>query len=254
MLFIHRSTCLYQLPRCNQTWERLNLSVMNKPARVYRYLHNEASSHLRHLTYKLNRRRKLARIGLLNNSEIWKESNHFVQQFMANLPKEVTGFGGALEAIYYVIRVVHPARVVETGVANGVSSRVILEALEKNAFGTLFSIDLPNKDPSALVPRGRETGWLIPKCLKPRWHLLTGKSGEILPGLLAQIQPIEIFYHDSEHSYRNMTFEFSSAWSSLRKGGLLVSDNTDLNTAFQDFCARIGCNNIVLANVGFARK
>ena len=32
-----------------------------------------------------------------------------------------------------------------------------------------------------------------------------------------------------------MTFEFETAWPALRRGGVLVADNIDANTAFFDF-------------------
>lgn len=44
-----------------------------------------------------------------------------------------------------------------------------------------------------------------------------------------------LFFHDSDHSYENMTFEFIHAWDVL-KARILLSDDIDGNSAFQDFC------------------
>jgi len=54
-----------------------------------------------------------------------------------------------------------------------------------------------------------------------------------------------------------MMFEYKLAWGKLNKGGLLISDNIDLNNAFKDFCKEVKASWIdfkLSANVGFALK
>jgi predicted O-methyltransferase YrrM len=46
-------------------------------------------------------------------------------------------------ALYVLCRASKPGVFVETGVAGGMSSSYILRALDKNAYGKLFSIDVP---------------------------------------------------------------------------------------------------------------
>jgi hypothetical protein len=46
-------------------------------------------------------------------------------------------------SIYAVVRILKPRAMVETGVANGKSSALILRALERNGSGRLYSVDLP---------------------------------------------------------------------------------------------------------------
>src|SRR5271156_5195455 len=53
------------------------------------------------------------------------------------------GDPGLVRAIWCLIRHLRPNHVVETGVARGFTSRFILEALERNGSGHLWSIDLP---------------------------------------------------------------------------------------------------------------
>jgi hypothetical protein len=66
---------------------------------------------------------------------------------------------------------------------------------------------------------------------------------------------IDIFIHDSEHSYENMMFEYITAWHYLKEGGILLSDDTNLNKAFSDFSARVGSNLIrLLGPVSGIRK
>src|SRR5215813_10279090 len=58
-----------------------------------------------------------------------------------------------------------PQLMIETGVANGVTSAFILKAMERNACGQLWSIDLPSLGTEDFV------GCLIPKELQSRWEL-----------------------------------------------------------------------------------
>jgi hypothetical protein len=44
-----------------------------------------------------------------------------------------------------------------------------------------------------------------------------------------------IFFHDSDHSYENMSFEFKYAWDRM-KVAVIVSDDVERNTAFKNFC------------------
>jgi len=155
------------------------------------------------------------------------------------------GYIGFPEGLYVLTRVLKPSVVVETGVACGVSSAHILMALEMNEGGELFSIDLPNYElkyfpklglkPVSILPRGRSPGFAIPSSLKHRWHLRLGSSKEWLSKLLDELKVIDVFLHDSEHTYENMMFEYAEAWKHLHKGGLLISDNVFINSALRDF-------------------
>ena len=60
------------------------------------------------------------------------------------------------EAIWCLVAHMRPTTVVETGVAHGLTSRVILEGLKRNGSGQLWSIDLPAVDP-ALTSRDRHS-------------------------------------------------------------------------------------------------
>lgn len=133
--------------------------------------------------------------------------------------------------LYSLCRKIRPDIVVETGVASGVSSSYILCSLEENKNGVLYSIDLSWQE--------GQSGWLIPDYLQHRWHLITGRSSDKLPPLLDNLNTIDIFLHDSEHTYRNMLFEYQAAWIHLRHGGLLLSHNIDASDAFPDFCESV---------------
>jgi predicted O-methyltransferase YrrM len=151
--------------------------------------------------------------------------------------------GGTQEYLYHLIRLVQPDIVVETGVFRGISSAFILGALAQNGRGRLYSIDLPQasyevpgrgKDTSEL-PSGAQTGFVVPESLRSRWTLVSGNSRSELPPLLARLGVIDVFLHDSEHTYDFMTWEYETAWPLLRSGGVLASDDINWNRAFDDF-------------------
>jgi len=134
-------------------------------------------------------------------------------------------------AIWCIVAHVRPARVVETGVAHGLTSRVVLDGLARNGSGHLWSIDLPAVD-SALHP---EIGIAVPAGLRSGWTYLPGTSRERLPRLLAELGKIDVFIHDSLHTGRNQLFELESAWAALRPGGVAVVDDIDHSLAFRTF-------------------
>jgi len=156
--------------------------------------------------------------------------------------------------LYAVVRAVKPGVIVETGVASGLSSAHILRALAANGTGTLHSIDLPNVQQGSVLPAGRTSGWIVPDSLRGRWKLHIGDTRELLPGLLGTLGRVDIFLHDSDHSYEAMSFEFEQAFPRLEYGGLLMSDDTHLHTAWDDFCAKHGLRPTRVGHLGVTRK
>jgi predicted O-methyltransferase YrrM len=136
---------------------------------------------------------------------------------------------------YAVVRMIRPTLVVETGVCYGVTSAYILAALKENDHGHLYSIDLP-----PLGPRGDDyVGWLIPHELKSRWTLRRGSSDRLLVPLVQQLGTLDLFIHDSLHTFKNMKHEFDICWPMLRPGGLLISDDIEGNDAFHRMVKRM---------------
>ena len=133
-----------------------------------------------------------------------------------------------------VVRLTRPAIAVETGVAQGVTTAVILQAMAENGEGRLYSVDVP----PPLAADGY-VGSLVPDRLRSRWTLRTGLSRDELPPLLAALGTIDLFLHDAEHRYEAQTEEYEQAWPRLRSGGQLVTDDVD-TPAFMDFAARVG--------------
>lgn len=139
--------------------------------------------------------------------------------------------------LYFIIRCAKPEVMIETGVAHGVSSWTILNAIHKNGKGKLYSIDLPNLDLKSYNPQNlsQQSGWAVPDTLRQHWELQLGSSQELLPKLAARLGKIEVFFHDSDHSYENMMFEFNTVFPFLNPNALIISDDVHKNESFRHF-------------------
>ena len=144
--------------------------------------------------------------------------------------------------LYMLCKTIKPDKIVETGVAYGLSSTYILQALKENGKGILYSID------SVFSPWQSKDmiGAAIPDELRSRWKLVFGSSSEKLKNVLSQLNQIDVFFHDSLHTYKNMIFEFEMAWPFIIKNGFLISDDIGDNNAFYDFSTKINKNLLVL--------
>jgi len=152
---------------------------------------------------------------------------------------------------YAAVRALKPETVVETGVASGVSSAYVLLALARNQRGTLHSVEIGD---SSYLPAGKEPGWIVPDRLRTRWRLHIGDSAEVLPSLLRELGGVDIFIHDSLHTYEHMKFEFEMARPYIRHGGLLLADDAQWNSAFHSFASSIRCPaSAIIRGVGFLR-
>ncbi len=147
--------------------------------------------------------------------------------------------------LYLICKILRPEKVVETGVAYGLSSCYILQALHENNHGKLYSIDY------SLRPweSKQMLGAMIPDNLRDRWKLIYGIASKKLKPLLDSIKPIDIFIHDSAHTYSNMIFEFQTSWDYIREGGLLISDDIVFNNAFYDFYNQKNINPILYSQM-----
>jgi Methyltransferase domain len=141
------------------------------------------------------------------------------------------GDAGLVRAAWSLTRHLQPQRVVETGVAHGLTSRVILEAMARNGSGHLSSIDLPPVD----IGLRQQVGAAVSPDVAGRWTYILGSSRRRLPGLLSRLGQIDLFVHDSLHSERNVRFELDRAWHALRPGGAALIDDIDANWGFHSF-------------------
>jgi len=139
-----------------------------------------------------------------------------------------------------------PQTIVETGVARGLTTRALLEGIERNGGGHLWSIDLP---PLLERDLARETAAAVPQALRKRWTLLRGSSRSHLPSLTEDLGRIDIFVHDSMHTTRNVLFELGAVWPVLAPGGVALIDDVEKNAAVGEFLrAHPGTSSLICAS------
>jgi len=139
---------------------------------------------------------------------------------------------GAQQLLREFVRLARPKRFFETGVADGASTRIILDALEKNGDGRLVSVDIST-----------EVGSLARQSpAVHRWQLVVlparGRT-TVFRDAVRRAAPLDAFLHDSDHRYPWQMFEYREAWAALSPGGWLLSDDIDSSYAFLDFSRRL---------------
>jgi predicted O-methyltransferase YrrM len=151
--------------------------------------------------------------------------------------------------LYWLVRQVKPRTIVQTGVCNGLSAAFMMLGLIKNGReGRLHVIDLPRVfDPrdtawtvegkvyGFVIPEGKTSGWLVPETYRDRFEVWNGDAKELLPKMVDKVASIDLFYHDSDHTYNHMMFEFQQAKRKLNNGGLVVGDDVSWNASLWDF-------------------
>jgi predicted O-methyltransferase YrrM len=159
------------------------------------------------------------------------------------------------ESLFFLVRAAKPRTVVETGVCYGVSSTYLLEALNHNGRGELHSIDLGNE------PDEPPNDFFVPSRLKHRWHLIHGDSKQELPRILKELGEIDLFHHDSLHTFEHMTWEYETALPHVSPRGALSSHDVrsvlGLGGVFQrnpfaTFCERRSLHFVESYNTGIA--
>jgi predicted O-methyltransferase YrrM len=138
-----------------------------------------------------------------------------------------------LELTYALVRLLRPESVVETGVAHGYGSAMVLRALAEAGRGHLYSVDLPAFRPEVETHTGGAVAWSgVPVT---EWSLLTGSDRRVLPALLERVGPVSLCFYDSDKSYEGMSRSLALMWRSLTPGGVIAVDDVEIHDAFLDF-------------------
>jgi len=135
--------------------------------------------------------------------------------------------------LYLATRLLRPKVVVETGVANGASTFFFLRALHENGDGgTLTSVDVTADVGALLTPEERAS---------EAWDLEI-LGNRTFDRIVSGLGPIDLFFHDSDHSYDNQVLELRAAWPRMSPGGLIGSDDGELSFAYLDVAAEFGAH------------
>ncbi len=92
------------------------------------------------------------------------------------------------------------------------------------------------------------TLYALLRMVRPRTVVETGGT------VLRRLGCVDVFIHDSDHSYSHMQWEFRLAFPFLRTGGYLWSDDILGNAAWDDFCREAGLDGRRFLSQGVARK
>lgn len=144
------------------------------------------------------------------------------------------GGGGNYVLLHFLVRKFKPTIVVETGVAAGWSSLAILEALEKNGRGDLYSSDFPYfrlQNPEKYV------GIVVDSpVLKMRWNLDVRGDEFALPDIISSLgdKKIDLFHYDSDKSYSGRKFALKVIKNNLSPDCVIVFDDIQDNLHFKD--------------------
>jgi predicted O-methyltransferase YrrM len=126
---------------------------------------------------------------------------------------------------YSFVRAAQPHHVVETGTHLGLGSCVIAAALLRNGRGRLTTIDV---DPDA--------GYLIGE----PWASVIDRRIDSSIDMLAELQDVDMFLHDSLHTYDYETKELTAVEPNLRPEAIILSDNAHESPALSDWAERSG--------------
>ena len=147
--------------------------------------------------------------------------NHIVSEKSGlNFGQNFDCGAGLASFLYAFVISSKPKVIVETGVANGITTNIILKALEETG-GALHSFDV---DPRTKNVYHGDGNW--------QFHLLQGDFEKDLAGQVSRIGKVDLWIHDSNHGYQWQAFEYNLAINSLNPKGLIVSDDIDSSTAW----------------------
>ena len=127
--------------------------------------------------------------------------------------------------LYALVKANNPKVVIETGVANGITTNAIMKALDLNDNkGELHSFDVLPETSNAYIGSGN---W--------NFHLLNSKNTyKQIVNEVSKLPKVDIWVHDSNHGYRWQKFEYLLALKSLNTGGILISDDIDASSAWTE--------------------
>jgi len=184
------------------------------------------------------------------------ERKAYIENYMAALGQRyhshyLAGWVNLTDAqfLYWIVRKLKPKTILQTGVSNGLSSAFMMLALAKNsAEGMLHVVDVPAifdpADPNwtrsgqvfgFVIPEGKTSGWMVPDIYRDRFEVQIGDAKMLLPQLVDRLPSVDMFYHDSDHSYNHMAFEFEQARRKLAPVSVVVADDISWNASLWDF-------------------
>lgn len=148
--------------------------------------------------------------------EVWKIDEKMVDSIPAY---------GRRVAWYALVRVLKPARVLETGVHQGIGSKVICKALRLNSVegfdGRYFGTDIDLSAGSLMSNLDKTVGTIL--------------YGDSINSINSLNDSIDLFISDSDHSFDYEMREYHAVKSKMRSSGIYISDNAHISNKLLEF-------------------
>lgn len=127
-----------------------------------------------------------------------------------------------------IVLLKQPRVLVEVGVANGTSTRVLLAAMQVINQGQLVSFDIDARC-AAVVSPALASRWefrLLPASRHASFSRLEDEVGEL--------QDVDVWFSDADHSLAWQRAEWELALKTVCPGGLVVADDIDATPAWSE--------------------
>jgi predicted O-methyltransferase YrrM len=132
--------------------------------------------------------------------------------------------------LYASARLSRPATILETGVADGWSTFLLLHAVARNGSGSVHSVDI-HADVGALLTDDERRSW--------NFHQIDERRPEAgFRALVGRLPAVDFYFHDADHRYLGQRFEYEAVLPQTAEGAVLGSDDVQASPAFVEFCAR----------------
>ena len=137
------------------------------------------------------------------------------------------------------MRYYKPDKIIETGVAAGTSSEVILQAINKNNKGYLYSSDLPYYK---IEQSEKFIGTVVSEELKKFWKLDIRGDHYALDDFINLCSKIDFFHYDSDKSYNGRNFAMKKVNKHFSLNAVLIMDDIQDNLFFKNFVEKENLN------------
>lgn len=184
-----------------------------------------------------------------------------------NKPFSLGGMMLGGETAYLLTRLLEPDTVLEIGVANGISTLYILEALnELETTADVRAIDKPQFESDirekrgarglsgvgGIIPDEKEAGWVAPINHRSRheYQYYVGDFTEVLPKVVDSMPPVDLAIYDASKDVDEMQMAYEILIQSLSSQGVLLSDDIKVNDAFSQVTEQNGGKVVKFGGIG----
>lgn len=140
---------------------------------------------------------------------------------VTNFPKIWNAGANFTSFLFSYVSEVKPKVIVETGVANGITTLCIASAIDYSEC-SFHSFDI-NLECSKVNQDSKN--WTF-------HHLENSNSNAEFIGIINGLPEVDLWIHDSNHHYNWQKFEYELAFKKLSENGVLISDDVDFSKAW----------------------